>query len=179
MIFDLGANVGFTCFDFARRYPDARVVGVEMDQDNMGLAVRNTAVFGDRCTVFHAAVWKEDTEVSYSKSDSEWGYHASDIPANPDDTVAIVRAVTIDTLMRETGVSWVDFMKMDIEGAEQEVLYPQAPWLQNVGVLNLEVHHPATVEGCIALLSEAGFDCTKSTQHTSALLAVKRPLGAS
>jgi hypothetical protein len=36
---------------FRCRYPDARVLGVELDADNVALARRNTAVLGNRCEV--------------------------------------------------------------------------------------------------------------------------------
>jgi len=43
VILDLGANAGYTVAHFAAVYPTARIVGVEMDAENVRLAQRNTA----------------------------------------------------------------------------------------------------------------------------------------
>ncbi|WP_298922005.1 FkbM family methyltransferase [uncultured Roseobacter sp.] len=177
VIFDLGANVGFSCFDFGTLYPHARVFGVELDQDNVAMARRNTAALGARCEIVHAAIWSENGEVTYSKSDEEWGYHISGDQDASSASQVTVRAISIDTLMQEVGVDWIDFMKMDIEGAEHAVLDPQAGWLQRTGALNLEVHAPATIENCTEILSQAGFTCQRSPRHKSAILA-KRPPAA-
>ena len=173
VIFDLGANVGFSCFDFGTLFPNARIFGVELDRDNMELARRNTAILGTNCQIIHAAVWREDGEVTYSKSDEEWGYHISGEHEAGGASEVTVRAVSIDTLMQEASIDWIDFMKMDIEGAEHEVLHPEAPWLQRTGALNLEVHAPATLETCTEILSRAGFVCERSDWHKSALLATR------
>jgi FkbM family methyltransferase len=172
VIFDLGANVGFSCLDFGTRFPGARVIGVEMDADNVGLARRNTAVLGDRSEIVHAAIWKEDSEVSYSKSAEEWGYHIS----GGEDGAAsvVVRAIAIDTLMQEAGVDWVDYMKIDIEGAEDEILVSDARWLACTGELNIEIHAPATYEKCSQILTRSGFVCRRSNRHKNSVLA-KRP----
>src|SRR5262249_12662325 len=64
-IWDLGANIGLTMAHFACLYPDARVLGVELDEDNVVLARQNVAAWADRCEVIHAAVWPTDGEVHY------------------------------------------------------------------------------------------------------------------
>jgi hypothetical protein len=66
LIFDLGANIGLTMADAAVRFPQARVVGVEVDAENVLLARANLAPWRDRCEVVHGAVWTSDTEVFYA-----------------------------------------------------------------------------------------------------------------
>lgn len=48
MIVDLGANLGITVADNARRYPEAQIIAVELDPENAELARRNTAPWADR-----------------------------------------------------------------------------------------------------------------------------------
>lgn len=173
VIFDLGANVGYTCFDFAKQFPGARIYGVEMDLDNVALARRNTAKSGPDCHIIHAAIWWEDGEVSYSKDAEEWGYEISGDGAPGDAATVTVRAMSVETLMSEAGVDRVDYLKMDIEGAENEVLRPDAGWLQNVDVINLEIHAPATYDACEQILSQAGFRCAPSARHKHAIMATR------
>ena len=65
-IVDLGSNVGFTVADLAYRYPAARILGVEMDERNVTLARTNTARYGERVAIVHAAVWTHDGVVRYT-----------------------------------------------------------------------------------------------------------------
>ncbi|MEO9827667.1 MAG: FkbM family methyltransferase [Paracoccaceae bacterium] len=173
VIFDLGANVGFTAFDYATRYPASRIIAVEMDDENAALARRNLKAVSDNCTVEKAAIWYEDGEISYAKNEEEWGYKADPNLSQKNETALIVRAVTIHTLMQELGVEWIDFMKMDIEGAEDKVIYPGAPFLKKLGVLSLEIHAPATYEKVQNILSAEGFSCQKSSLHPNSLIATR------
>jgi FkbM family methyltransferase len=67
IIWDLGANIGLTVAHLAFRFPHARVLGVELDEENVALARRNVAPWADRCGVIHAAVWPSDGEVQYRR----------------------------------------------------------------------------------------------------------------
>ena len=42
----------------------------------------------------------------------------------------------------------VDYAKIDIEGAERELLRDNAGWAERVRTVNVEVHEPYTVEEC-------------------------------
>jgi len=83
-IVDLGANIGLTAADYASRYPAATVIAVEMDDRNAALARRNTAVYGDRVAVIHAAAWSEATRLSYvAPEGDEWGFAVSERGDHP------------------------------------------------------------------------------------------------
>ena len=58
-ILDLGANIGLTMAHFAVLYPQARILGVELDAGNFALCRKNIEAFGDRCRVLHAAYNRE------------------------------------------------------------------------------------------------------------------------
>ena len=175
VILDLGANVGYTAVDYAVCYPEARIFAVEMDADSADLARRNLKVFGERCTVLHAAVWSHDGEVSYSGEEA-WGFRVN---SSQDKTNNERRApaVTIPTLLEQLSVEKVDFMKMDIEGAEAEILTPTASWLKRVAALKIEIHPPMTFDTCKAVLQANGFGVTRDTQHSSCLVATRMNVG--
>ena len=57
------------------------------------------------------------------------------------DRVARVAATTVDDLLDRVGWDTVNIVKMDIEGAEQEVLLEATPrWLKRTGALVLDIH---------------------------------------
>lgn len=137
VIFDLGANVGYTAVEFAKLYPHARIVAVELDGANADIARQNIAPFAERCTLIEGAVWSEDGQINYGGG-GEHGLRVNGTDKHQADRFA--PAYTIDTLMSMANVHQIDFLKMDIEGAEAEVVRENASWLQRVKILNLEVH---------------------------------------
>jgi len=137
VIFDLGANVGYTAVEFARLYPEARIVAVELDSENASVARQNISPFAERCTLIEGAVWSVDGQINYGGGGAH-GLRVNGTESHTADRLA--PAYTIDTLMSITDVEHIDFLKMDIEGAEAEVVQENSPWLRHVKVLNLEVH---------------------------------------
>ena len=64
-----------------------------------------------------------------------------------------VRAITMDTLMRENGIESIDFLKIDIEGAEVEV-FETYPWIKKVRVIAIELHDRVRF-GCSSIVKSA------------------------
>ncbi|HEY1273300.1 MAG TPA: FkbM family methyltransferase [Thermoleophilaceae bacterium] len=169
LILDLGANIGLTMADFAARHPRARVVGVELDDLNVALARRNVAPWGDRCQVVHAAVWPEDGEVWYDPwpgGTATYRASAGDRPGAPR-----VPALSLATLVREHGP--VDYLKMDVEGAERELLQDGTGWASRVKAIKVELHEPYTTEDCEADLRRLGFDTRVDTRHWACVVGVR------
>jgi len=133
-IVDVGAHIGMASLLFAHNYPKARIIAVEPEAANFVALVRNVSPHKNIVPV-HAALWKKDGEVRLGKS-----------TAHPKGAFAIaergdqrVRAVTMDTLIKETGLSTIDFLKIDIEGAEKDV-FQNCAWIQDVRVIAIELH---------------------------------------
>jgi FkbM family methyltransferase len=174
-ILDLGANVGYTAADLACRFPDARVVAVEMDDANCGQAAANLVQFGERVTCVHAAVWTHNDGVAYAQSGPEDAYTVAEYEA--DSHVGVkVPSVTIFHLLDMLPGSRADFVKMDVEGAERVLLAPEnSEWLMHVETLAVEVHEPGSLEQIRLWLMAAGFVVRDSARHWSALEAVRQP----
>jgi len=174
VILDLGANVGYTSAHFAHLYPGATVVAVELDRNNCAAAAVNLRSFPN-CRLVNAAAWCEDGLVSYNPADEAWAFHITD--GGCVSTTVTATAKTIATLMRENGLTTIDYVKMDIEGAEWPVLSAGAEWLTKVAALKIELHSKfnanATFENCAHLLSAQGFQCTKDDRHWDTLVAVR------
>jgi FkbM family methyltransferase len=150
LIWDLGCNIGLTAAHFAVSYPGAQVVALEPDPENAELARRNTAWLGERCTIVEAALWSAEGTVSFSITPGrEAGSHVSESGD------ATVRAVSPPTLIAEFGPP--SFVKMDIEGAERELLAAPAAWLSAVQEIRVECHGTYTTADCAHDLEAAGF----------------------
>lgn len=171
-ILDLGSNIGLTMAHYAVLYPQARIAGVELDSSNYELCRKNTETFGDRCRVTHAAVWHAPGEVSYGGV-RESGYAI--VSRKGEKARSKVRAVTVESLIDELGVPIVDFIKMDIEGAEREVLGNAESWLHRVRCLKVEVHPEKastlyTLGMCIEDLEKHGMSCTVDAHHHACVI---------
>ncbi|HEX8074885.1 MAG TPA: FkbM family methyltransferase [Thermoleophilaceae bacterium] len=174
-IWDLGCNIGLTMADMAVRFPAAEVVGVELDADNVELARRNLAPWGGRCRVIHAAVWPLDGEVWYHRwAGATSGYRvaAPERQAEPEGPVA--PALSLSSLLeREGGGARIDYVKMDVEGAEKQLLRESVGWAESVRSLKVEVHEPYTVEECLADVAALGFSASRDPRHPAAVVGVR------
>jgi hypothetical protein len=86
-----------------------------------------------------------------------------------------VDARTLDELTDLFGGS-ADFVKMDIEGSEWEVVKAPGEWPERVGRLLIEIHgtegrRQAGIDEMMGYLQDKGFTCRKHEAHWSAVWA--------
>jgi FkbM family methyltransferase len=120
-ILDLGANIGASVLWFHRRFPDAEIHAVEPDRRSLEKLRRNAGGLPG-VTVHHAAVAGEDSERTFYEAQRGWesSFVAS---AARSGQAATVTALSLPALMREyVGRERVDLLKLDVEGAEWEIL---------------------------------------------------------
>jgi FkbM family methyltransferase len=152
VIVDLGANIGLTSLTLAARFPTASLVCVEPHPENAELLRHNLQALGDRATLIEAAVAEKEGSIRLAL-DTEH-YNASLVRSTAH-TVE-VNALTMESLMMQVGLSEIDLLKMDIEGAEYLILKNRPAWLQRVQVLLAEFHGAHQAE-MIQWLRESGF----------------------
>lgn len=166
VIWDLGCNIGVTLADFAWRFPGARIVGVEPDPASAALARENTRVWAERCRVIEAAVWTSDGRHAF---DTTAGFeYGSKLVSGGGVTVS---TSTLPTLLAEE--ERVDFLKMDIEGAEASVLAAGEEWAAKVSCMRVETHAPYSPRECANALGRLGFevvfDSDPGSRHVTGL----------
>ena len=76
VILDLGANIGAASLFLLREIPNSRVIAIEPDPGNASLCARNLAPFGDRAVVLEAALWSENTWLTFDAGTREVGAEA-------------------------------------------------------------------------------------------------------
>lgn len=145
VVLDCGANVG----TFARFALDAgarTVVAIEPAPDNLECLRRNfeKEIAEKRLIIYPKGVWdKEDTLELLVDHDNQ----AADsfvIHREGAKAVARVPLTTIDNLVSELSLDRVDFIKMDIEGAEVKALQGARSTLQRFHPrMSLSVYHQA------------------------------------
>ncbi len=176
LVWDLGANIGLTMADIAERHPGARVVGVELDAENAALARSNLEPWAERCEVIEAAVYPRDGEMRYLRlAGATSGHHLTPAPMEADPAVTPVHAISPLSLLALDGAgAVVDYAKIDVEGAERELLREETGWASRVRSVNVEVHDPYTVEECEADLAALGFETRVDPRHWACVIGVRR-----
>ncbi|MBX3084122.1 MAG: FkbM family methyltransferase [Anaerolineae bacterium] len=142
LIIDCGANVGFSTAYFLSRYPSAQVIAIEPDPGNFKQLQANVAAYGSRCRAIQAGVWSDSVGLVMSDEPygdgREWARQVR--VARPDETPTI-KAVDIETLMRESGRPEISILKVDIERAEAAVFGANYQgWIDNVRNIIIELH---------------------------------------
>lgn len=150
IIWDLGANIGLTMAHMASAFPEARIVGVELDPCNAALARLNVSQWRDRCEVLAAAVWPDDGEVHFEIYPGE-----EDGAAVAAGGRYVASAISLDSLRARVGPA--DFVKMDVEGTESKLLTRSTGWADHVRCLAVECHPPYSLEQGLQDLTALGF----------------------
>lgn len=151
-IVDLGANVGLTTLYLASKAPEARFICVEPDPSNAELLRRNVSALPE-VVIVEAAVAKTSGTVAFDDMRPSWG------GGIVRDGRLRVEAISIDDLIiRYAPEGMIDLVKMDIEGAEADVLSGPMQWLDRVSCIVAELHPPFTFEQFQNLMIARGFD---------------------
>jgi len=163
-VLDLGCNIGLTVAHFEALWPDADIIGVDLDADNCVVARRNCR----RARILNVAVSAISGTQTYS-GDEAWSFRL-----DPSGDRA-VEARTLDELTDLFGGS-ADFVKMDIEGAEWEVVQTPGEWPERIGSLLIEIHgtegrRQEGIDEMMGHLRNKGFTCRKHEAHWSAVWA--------
>jgi FkbM family methyltransferase len=125
-VLDLGAHIGGFTVRAARKIgPAGRVIAVEPAPQNYAL-LRSNLALNDLSNVeaLNLGVWKERATLTMHFSGLSGGHSVEEGYANVHESgdVAQVPVDSVDGILAERGIERVDFVKMDIEGAEIEAI---------------------------------------------------------
>jgi FkbM family methyltransferase len=131
VVVDGGGGYGDTALYFSTRVaPDGQVVVVEMDPRNRRAIERNLEQNGEaasRVRLVHAALWESSGEsIPYVA-----GGKLSRLQPEPAAEGGTAETTALDELVEGVGLGRVDFLKLDVEGAELAALKGAAQVLEH------------------------------------------------
>lgn len=161
-ILDCGANVGMASLYFKWLYPRARVQSFEPDPATFQLLKQNIARNKLDVEIHNCALWDENAEVNFFVDTRNPGMLLMSTDASRLNTHPIrVPARRLSDFIQGT----VDFMKLDIEGAEHRVLseLEQSGKIRAIRQMVVEYHHrigqqKSRLAQFLAMLERAGFE---------------------
>jgi FkbM family methyltransferase len=140
VIVDAGANVGLTSVFFANKYPAATIFAIEPEEGNFSLLKKNVAHYPQVIPI-HAALWNHSGGIQLSDPGrGEHGFVTGEALEISDVSARSVPSVTLSDLMLQFGISRIDLLKVDIEGAEKEVFESSGAWIAKVDMIIVELH---------------------------------------
>ena len=173
VILDLGSNIGLSVLYFHICCPEALIVAVEPDPETFRRLELNTKRLS-RVRLVNVAVAGESGTVELYSSAHSW--EASLYPRAGLNLQRRVPAVTLDDLLGSLRLSDVDVVKMDIEGAETDVL-PSARVIQSARVIVFEFHAEharTTLVELLATVSPFTLERFQGNSHHHALVTLRR-----
>lgn len=155
LIIDAGANIGLSILYFKQVYPNSHIVAFEPDIKVFNILKKNVDIYAlSDVTLVNKAVWSSETILEFMVEGADAG-RVTHIELEKE-TYQVST-----TRLREYLSKPVDFLKLDIEGAETEVIKDCQDLLFNVNNLFVEYHsfvdEEQTLYIILNILHEAGF----------------------
>jgi FkbM family methyltransferase len=154
-ILDCGANIGVSVCYFKKLYPNSEIVAFEPDEKLFEILSDNILNSGlEDVKLINKALWHENSEISFFSEGGDAGRIALNF-----DKINILKVQT--TRLREYLYKDVDLLKLDIEGAEFNVVKDCLDLLRYVNNIFVEYHsfenQPQKLGQFLSLLEDAGF----------------------
>lgn len=136
VVLDCGANIGCSAYWLSVEFPEARVLAVEPDADNVRLAESNTR-HCPNVRLVHGAVASADCQLKLANTDQGSDAFRTELSSTGD-----VSGYSIATLLSQIGAQPEDLLlaKIDIEGFEQELFSRNTEWVEFAGAIIVETH---------------------------------------
>ncbi len=151
-LLDCGANIGLSVIYLKQLFPEASITAFEPDEANFRLLKKNTQNLS-RVKLMQEAIWKENTFIEFEGG----GTLSSKIADSRSSQTVKVKAARLKDYLQQP----VDFLKLDIEGAEYEVIKDCADDIGKVENLFIEYHGSFSEQDeltdMLGILNRSGF----------------------
>jgi FkbM family methyltransferase len=154
-IIDCGANIGLSVLYFKNIFPKSKITAFEPDPKIFSILKSNMNAYGyGDVQLLQKGLWDSPGKLKFFSEGADGGRIISG--------QEYAQAIEVETVRLSDYLDrQVDFLKIDIEGAETEVLEESRHKLKNVKNLFVEYHSfsdkAQSLDRILAILKEAGF----------------------
>jgi len=143
-IIDAGANIGMASIYFANKYKKAKIIAIEPEEENYKLLKLNTEKYTN-ITAKNAALWNISREIALFDVGIEnigfmVGTNVSSLKPSTKNFKQLIKTTTIDEIIHDFNIDFIDILKIDIEGAEKEVFESSKEWISKTRCIIAELH---------------------------------------
>lgn len=174
LIIDCGANIGIGIIYFKKLFPDSRIIAFEADPKICAVLQENVNSFKlNKVDVINKAIWVDNSGIEFMV---EGGFSGRIKKTSDSANLIKVKTARLKDLLFEH----IDFLKIDIEGAETMVIKDCEDALSNVENLFIEYHshfsEQQSLPDILNILKNAGFRYQIKSAFASELPFVDRKL---
>ena len=180
-VVDVGANIGAFSIFAAQHCPMGRIYSVEPDPDNFQVLVDNIRMNSfENIIPLNVALYSKEAELPLS---SRWAHSSLYFDIGRSEQY-MVKAISMKTLMEDQRIGMIDFLKMDCEGAEFDILFSLgADQLSRIRKISMEFHNVSEEKNADTLcefLRAGGFEINHCAgTWNGLLLATNQKVSAS
>lgn len=163
IIFDIGSRDCVQSIEFYKEFPNSKIYAFECNPNTLEICKKNIEPYSDRITLIEGAVCDYDGSITFypinqKKTITTWADGnpgaSSIFKSNGKYTIEkyvqdeiITNCHRLDSIMKKYGISNVDIIWMDLQGAELLALKGLGNHLQNVKYIHTEVSYNEMYSG--------------------------------
>jgi len=146
LMLEVGAFSGELAFVFLEYYPKGSVLIFEAEAENFAALHKATSP-DNRIAVFHKAVTDRDGETAlykYPDPNSNSVYARHNFDGKELMETQVVESVCLETILKDTGIAFVDFLLLNCEGSELAILNTVGESVElqeKIGQICVSFHH--------------------------------------
>ena len=170
IVIDIGANVGFFSIFAYTKFDNPRILSYEPIRRNFLELEKNTQkIPKENITIMNSAVSNVSGELSLKFNENQSITTSASIFDNDlGSDIEVVQSTTLAEILIKNQINEIDFLKLDCEGAEYDILY-QSPLevLRTIKNVAIETHkgqaENENTASLVTYLQENGFHIHRST----------------
>ncbi|MEX0702839.1 MAG: FkbM family methyltransferase [Planctomycetales bacterium] len=172
---DAGAYVGYKALAFLDALgPQGKVIAIELEPENFRLLKRNVEENGlqDRVRIHNVGIWNEPGRIPMKgKGWSQFSIADMDGKDYPDR--GFVRTDTLDNIFDRSDVERIDYLNIQVNGAEIQTLQGLQRWFDRVHVIRIAAYYKrdgvAIADEVERILRDRGAEIVQRAQPGSIL----------
>jgi FkbM family methyltransferase len=138
VIIDCGANIGVSILYYTRQFPNAKILAFEPDKNIFPVLKKNIEkIENSNVTLINKGLWDTDGKMIFIQEGADGGHLVGD---NINISIEAKIAEIETTRLKDYLKGGIDFLKIDIEGAEVVVIEDCKNYLENVQQIFIEFH---------------------------------------
>jgi FkbM family methyltransferase len=149
-VVDAGANVGYSALRFLKEFPEAQIVAIEPEHENVTQLRKNCRPY-PRIAIEEVALWSRNARLRIKSLDVD--QNAFQVMESADGNVI---GCSVEEIMKRHNFPRIDVLKIDIEGSEKVLFADPGSrnWLRHVKIILIETHD-RFVAGCTDAINDA------------------------
>ncbi|MEO7210138.1 MAG: FkbM family methyltransferase [Chitinophagaceae bacterium] len=137
IIIDAGANIGLFSVLMKNKFPNATIIAIEPDMENMELLKKNCVSYAGLKPVL-AGLWSEDCKLKLIDEQERGKSGIMVIRGNESDSI---KGISLDSILSTFNIEKIDLLKIDIECSEKELFSTNYEnWLPKTKMIIIELH---------------------------------------